>query len=285
MATAQQVRYAELTCTPYTSVRPHRTGRDADRGLHRRRSRTPASRPSATSGWCCAGSTTSRARPGCPAAETTLEYALEHRTDGAGRLRSRRPRDRACRARSSSRTSTRPGPPGCAACPHAGETTGPQTVWDALHLLGAERIGHGTSAAQDPELLAHLASTGIALEVCPSSNIATRAVASLAEHPIRIFRDAGVTVTVHSDDPPMFGDHAQPRVRIAADLLDLDHDGGARPGPRPRCTPRSPRTTSAPGCSTRSTLTRSDAGRPRRSGRRRPGHPPPRSPPGAPRGW
>ena len=75
----------------------------------------------------------------------------------------------------------------------------------AFRLLGAERIGHGTSAAQDPALLAHLAETGIALEVCPSSNIATRAVATLDEHPIRAFRDAGVTITVNSDDPPMFG--------------------------------------------------------------------------------
>ena len=62
--------------------------------------------------------------------------------------------------------------------PHAGETTGPETVWDALRVLGAERIGHGTSSAQDPALLEHLATTGIPLEVCPSSNVATRAVAT-----------------------------------------------------------------------------------------------------------
>ena len=68
--------------------------------------------------------------------------------------------------------------------PHAGETTGPQTVWDSLTLLQAERIGHGTSSAQDPALLRHLAETGVPLEVCPSSNIATRAVARLEEHPI-----------------------------------------------------------------------------------------------------
>ena len=75
--------------------------------------------------------------------------------------------------------------------PHAGETTGPETIWDALRLLGAERIGHGTSAAQDPELLAHLAEHGIALEVCPTSNIATGAVAALDEHPIRRFAMPG----------------------------------------------------------------------------------------------
>ena len=111
--------------------------------------------------------------------------------------------------------------------PHAGETTGPQTVWDAVRLLGAERIGHGTSAAQDPALLDHLAEEGIALEVCPTSNVATRAVASLEEHPIGVFRDAGVTVTVHSDDPPMFGTTLNQEYEVAARLLDLDAAGVA----------------------------------------------------------
>jgi aminodeoxyfutalosine deaminase len=109
--------------------------------------------------------------------------------------------------------------------PHAGETTGPRTVWDALTLLGAERIGHGTSAAQDPELLAHLAQTGVPLEVCPSSNVATRAVAGLAEHPLPVFRDAGVVVTINSDDPPMFGTTLNREYEIAADLLGLDEQG------------------------------------------------------------
>jgi aminodeoxyfutalosine deaminase len=109
--------------------------------------------------------------------------------------------------------------------PHAGETTGPQTVWDAIRLLGAERIGHGTSSAQDPALLAHLAETGIPLEVCPSSNIATRAVERLEDHPIRAFVDAGVVVTVNSDDPPMFSTTLNHEYAIAADLLDLDEAG------------------------------------------------------------
>jgi aminodeoxyfutalosine deaminase len=111
--------------------------------------------------------------------------------------------------------------------PHAGETTGPETVWDAIRLLGAERIGHGTSAAQDADLLAHLAEHHIPLEVCPSSNLATRAVATLEEHPIRSFRDAGVTVTVNSDDPPMFGTTLNREYELAAELLDLDETGVA----------------------------------------------------------
>ena len=93
--------------------------------------------------------------------------------------------------------------------------------------LGAERIGHGTTAAQDPDLLAHLAAEQVPLEVCPSSNIATRAVATLAEHPITTFRDAGVVVTVNSDDPPMFNTTLNREYAIAADLLGLDEAGVA----------------------------------------------------------
>ncbi|MGW0120904.1 adenosine deaminase [Streptomyces sp. NPDC003327] len=109
--------------------------------------------------------------------------------------------------------------------PHAGETTGPGTVWDAIRDLGAERIGHGTSSVQDPELLAYLAEHRIALEVCPTSNIATRAVATMEEHPIRQMVDAGVLVTVNSDDPPMFGTDLNTEYAVAARLLGLDERG------------------------------------------------------------
>lgn len=88
--------------------------------------------------------------------------------------------------------------------PHAGETTGPETIWSALRDLHAERIGHGTSAVADPELVAHLAGEGIPVEVCPSSNIRTRAVRSLAEHPLPRLLEAGVPVTLATDDPGMF---------------------------------------------------------------------------------
>ncbi|NUK27234.1 adenosine deaminase [Streptomyces lunaelactis] len=111
--------------------------------------------------------------------------------------------------------------------PHAGETTGPQTIWDALNELGAERIGHGTSATQDPALLAHLAEHRIPLEVCPTSNIATRAVADLDEHPIKEMVAAGVLVTINSDDPPMFGSDLNNEYAVAARLLELDERGVA----------------------------------------------------------
>ncbi|CAM5602524.1 adenosine deaminase [Streptomyces narbonensis] len=109
--------------------------------------------------------------------------------------------------------------------PHAGETTGPETVWDAINDLGAERIGHGTSSVQDPALLAYLAEHRIALEVCPTSNIATRAVATLDEHPIRQMVEAGVLVTINSDDPPMFGTDLNNEYAVAARLLGLDKRG------------------------------------------------------------
>ena len=109
--------------------------------------------------------------------------------------------------------------------PHAGETTGPQTIWDALTELHAERIGHGTSAVADPELLAHLAERQIPLEVCPTSNVATTAVSTLEEHPLPAMVAAGVPVTINSDDPPMFGTDLNTEYAVAARLLNLDANG------------------------------------------------------------
>ena len=178
MAEVQQVRYAELTCTPYTSVavgvpiegyteaiEDARVAAEKDFGIVLR--------------WIY----DIPGESGLPAADDTLDYALNHAPDGligfglggpeVGVPRPQfKPHFDAARAA------------GLRSLPHAGETTGPETVWDALRHLGAERIGHGTSSAQDPALLAHLAEHQIPLEVCPSSNIATRAVATLDEHPL-----------------------------------------------------------------------------------------------------
>jgi aminodeoxyfutalosine deaminase len=163
---------------------------------------------------------------GMPAADATLSFATNQRVDslvgfglggpeiGVARAQFKPHFDAARRV-------------GLHSVPHAGETTGTETVWDALQILGAERIGHGTSAAEDQKLLEHLAQHRIPLEVCPSSNVATRAVASLDEHPITVFRDAGITLTVNSDDPSMFGTSLNEEYRIAASLLDLDTGGVA----------------------------------------------------------
>lgn len=93
---------------------------------------------------------------------------------------------------------------GLHAVPHAGEVAGPESVWGALRALHAERIGHGVRAIDDPALVTHLRDHQIPLEICPTSNVCTGAVPSLDAHPIRLFYDAGVPITLNSDDPPMF---------------------------------------------------------------------------------
>ena len=108
-----------------------------------------------------------------------------------------------------------------------GEATGPQTVWDALRVLGAERIGHGTTSMQDPRLVDYLGEHRIPLEVCPTSNIATRVVDRIEDHPIRQMVDAGLFVTINSDDPPMFGTDLNREYAVAAGLLGLDESGVA----------------------------------------------------------
>jgi len=88
---------------------------------------------------------------------------------------------------------------------HAGEHGGPESIRSALDHCRAERIDHGIRAVDDPSLLALLRERRTPLDVCPSSNVALAAVPSLAEHPLPRLREAGVAVTVNSDDPPFFG--------------------------------------------------------------------------------
>jgi adenosine deaminase/aminodeoxyfutalosine deaminase len=86
---------------------------------------------------------------------------------------------------------------------HAGENAGPDSIWGALNLR-AERIGHGLTAAQDPELVEELAMRQVPLEICVTSNILTGCCRSLNEHPVRNYFDQGVMITLNSDDPAMF---------------------------------------------------------------------------------
>jgi adenosine deaminase len=93
---------------------------------------------------------------------------------------------------------------GLPSVPHAGETVGPESIWGALRALGAVRIGHGVRCIEDPALVAELRDRGIPLEVCPTSNICLGVAPSVAAHPLPRLIDAGLYVTLNSDDPPMF---------------------------------------------------------------------------------
>ncbi|HEV2124240.1 MAG TPA: adenosine deaminase, partial [Chloroflexota bacterium] len=88
--------------------------------------------------------------------------------------------------------------------PHAGELAGPASVWGAVRALHAERIGHGVRSVEDPDLVRYLAEQRIPLEVCPTSNVLLKSYASLSEHPLRRLYDAGVPLTINSDDPALF---------------------------------------------------------------------------------
>lgn len=93
---------------------------------------------------------------------------------------------------------------GLASVPHAGEVVGAESVWGALRTLKAQRIGHGVRCLEDPELVAELRQRQIPLEVCPTSNVCLGVAASIAEHPLPRLLEAGLYVTINSDDPPMF---------------------------------------------------------------------------------
>lgn len=217
----QEVRYAELTVTPYSHVRrgipapafceaieDARKAAAAEFGIELR--------------WCF----DIPGEAGLPAAEQTLRIALDERPDGLvsfglGGPEIGVPRPQFKPYFDQARAA------GLRSVPHAGETTGPETIWDALRELGAERIGHGISAARDPRLLEHLAERQIALEVCPTSNVRTRAVPAIEEHPLPALVAAGVLVTINSDDPPMFGTTLEQEYAVAANLLDLGPAGVA----------------------------------------------------------
>ncbi|MEV4435117.1 adenosine deaminase [Streptomyces sp. NPDC049555] len=217
----QNIRYAELTVTPYSSTRRGIPDVAFVEAIEDAR-KAAESELGVVLRWCF----DIPGEAGLASAEETARIACDLRPDGlvsfglgGPEIGVPRPQfkpyfDRAIAA-------------GLHSVPHAGETTGPQTIWDALTELRAERIGHGTSATQDPRLLAHLAEHRIPLEVCPTSNLATRAVTDIERHPVKEMVAAGVLVTINSDDPPMFGTDLNTEYAVAARLLDLDARGVA----------------------------------------------------------
>ena len=108
--------------------------------------------------------------------------------------------------------------------PHAGELMGPESVWGALRALGAERIGHGVRSIEDPDLIDYLVEHQIPLEVNPTSNICLGVYPDFASHPLRRLWDMGVYVTVNSDDPPLFNTTLNQEYQSLIDHFGFDAD-------------------------------------------------------------
>ncbi len=205
----QNIRYREITFTPFTHT--HLLGKalaigDILEGLEQGRRRAAADfgvemrwvfdvpRNAAFGG-------TERYDP-LPA-EETLRYALRGRDQGViglglgGYEVTAPPRPFAHAFHEAKEA-------GLLSLPHAGETLGPDSVWGALEELGADRIGHGVRAMEDPALLAALKERQIPLEISPTSNVRLHVYRRLAEHPFPHLDRMGLLVTVNSDDPPLF---------------------------------------------------------------------------------
>ena len=105
--------------------------------------------------------------------------------------------------------------------PHAGETTGPDSVWGAIRSLKAERLGHGVRSIEDPALVDYLGQHQIPLEVCPTSNLCLGIYPSYQTHPIRLLMEKGLYVTVNSDDPPMFNTDLNHEYKTLVDNLSF----------------------------------------------------------------
>ncbi|AUX72663.1 adenosine deaminase [Erwinia pyrifoliae] len=116
---------------------------------------------------------------------------------------------------------------------HAGEAAGPESIWQAIRELGAERIGHGVKAVRDPALMDFLANKGIGIESCLTSNIQTSTVASLAQHPLKTFLEHGILATINTDDPAVQGieiaheyDVAAPAAGLSAQQMRVAQENG-----------------------------------------------------------
>jgi adenosine deaminase len=130
---------------------------------------------------------------------------------------------------------------GLLAVPHGGELAGPASVRACMDELHANRIGHGVAAAQDKPLTRRIATDGVTLEVCPSSNVAMGVAATPADVPLRLLLDAGVQVALGADDPLLFGTRLVEQYRLArdvhgladgqiAELARMSANGSAAPG-------------------------------------------------------
>jgi aminodeoxyfutalosine deaminase len=214
---AQNVRYAEVTVTPIGHVRRGVPPEALFEGIERGRQEVEAEH-GVRLRWC----TDIDGGAGPELAVETVELVLRHRPAGLvsmGLGGAEVPRAQFGRAFDMARDA------GLRSVPHAGEAAGPRSVWDAIERLGAERIGHGVRAIEDPALVAELRDRALPLEVCPTSNVCTGVVAGLAAHPLPRLVAEGLVVTLNSDDPPMFGTTLRDEYLVAATHMGLTPAG------------------------------------------------------------
>lgn len=107
---------------------------------------------------------------------------------------------------------------------HAGEVAGAESIWGAIRSLKVDRIGHGTRADEDENLLDYLTENKIPLEMCPLSNIKTGVVRTLEEHPVRKYFEKGLIVTINTDDPMMFGNSLSQEYKMLEERLGFSRD-------------------------------------------------------------
>ncbi len=213
-AAASNVRYAEVTATPLTHIYAGMTREETADALTTGRE-LAAREYGVTLNWIF---DIPGPKPGL--AEQTTEFALRYRPEGTVALGLAGPEI------NSPRASYRPyfeqaRAAGLHCVAHAGETVGADEVWSAIRDLGAERIGHGIGAAIDPALLDHLRDNDIPLEICPTSNLCTRAVTDIKAHPLPVLLRHGVPVTLSTDDPGMFGTSLNREYELVADTFGL----------------------------------------------------------------
>ncbi|HEV2258808.1 MAG TPA: adenosine deaminase [Streptosporangiaceae bacterium] len=217
---SQNVRYAELTVTPYTFTSRGMPVRELTDALD-----VAARTARHDHGVRMAYIFDIASEYGTEAARATLDHALSCPPEAltgfglAGIEQARRAYQDVFREVFAAATAA-----GLHSVPHAGEMSGPATIWEAVNGLRAERIGHGISCLADPSLVAYLRETQIPLEVCPTSNVCTRQVPDLASHPLPRLLSEGLFVTLNSDDPPMFGTTLTQEYRRAASVLGLSRD-------------------------------------------------------------
>ncbi|HEU5159491.1 MAG TPA: adenosine deaminase [Streptosporangiaceae bacterium] len=213
---AQNGRYVELTVTPYAQVR---------RGLPMpavTEALDLAAKEAEAYGVRVAYIFDIPGELGAPAARATIDHALSHPPRALVGFGLAGIEDRRAAYRDDFRDAFRAATAaGLHSVPHAGETTGPETIWEALDGLGAERIAHGIRCLDDPRLVARLRAERIPLDVCPTSNVRTGQVPDLAAHPLPRLLAEGLVVTLNSDDPPMFGTSLTQEYRAAADVFGL----------------------------------------------------------------